>query len=143
MEMTRNKGFTLIEMMIAVAIIGILASIAIAQYQNYVARTQVSEALALLTGARVQVEEFASQEGAFPTTAELAAKGVRTTGQYIDTVTTDDTNWHLIATFKNAGVNGNLQGETVVLTRDIIDGNWACSIAESSTPSYLLPKSCL
>ena len=143
MKIERNKGFTLIEMMIAVAIIGILASIAIAQYQNYVARTQVSEALSLLTGARVQVEEFASQEGAFPTTAELTAKGIRTNGEFVDTVTTDDTNWHVIATFKNAGVNGKLQGNTVVLTRDIVNGNWACSVAESSTPSYLLPKSCL
>ena len=141
--MPRQKGFTLIEMMIGVAIIGILASIAMARYQSYVARSQVAEAISLLTGARVQAEEFAAVEGGFPTSAELAATGARTSGLYVDTLTTDEDDWHLIATFKATGVNGRLQGNNVVMARDPLTGDWACRIAESTTPSYLLPKSCL
>ena len=58
--------------MIVVAIIGILAAVAIPQYQNYVARAQVSEALVLMSGAKTGVAEYASVKGEFPTTNELA-----------------------------------------------------------------------
>lgn len=55
--MNAQKGFTLIELMIVVAIIGILAAIAIPQYQNYIARSQVTEAFTLMNGAKTAIQD--------------------------------------------------------------------------------------
>ena len=67
-----QKGFTLIELMIVVAIIAILAAIAIPAYQDYVIRSQVSEGMSLLDGSKTAVAEFYSNRGHFPTNNESA-----------------------------------------------------------------------
>ena len=66
-----SRGFTLIEMMIVVAIIAVLAAIAISQYQDYVVRSQIAEALSLAAGAKSAVVDFHSKTGHFPAGACL------------------------------------------------------------------------
>ena len=115
---TRNKkqgGFTLIELMIVVAIIGVLASLAIPQYQNYIARSQFSEAHTLLSGARVAVQERVDAGSTF----NFDELGLRTNGQY-GTVTGENVSEAAISytlTYKFQGeVNSNLAGENVTYT---------------------------
>ena len=67
MKRTMQKGFTLIELMIVVAIIGILAAIALPAYEDYTKRTHVSEGLTLAGGAKTSVTEYYSSQGNFPT----------------------------------------------------------------------------
>jgi type IV pilus assembly protein PilA len=89
-----QKGFTLIELMIVVAIIGILAAIAIPAYQDYTIRAQVTEGATLADGIKVAMQDYYAQHGTWPTslTATDAAFGLNftgaVTGQYVAGVTT-------------------------------------------------------
>ena len=142
-----QKGFTLIELMIVVAIIGILAAIAIPAYQDYIARSQVSEAVTLLGGAKTAVEEVVSQTAVFPATqnaASLASTlGVTVTGKYVTTVEisaggTDGTGT-LTATMKGSGkVSKGIIGDTVTLSRSDT-GVWTCA---GGVESKYRPQSC-
>jgi type IV pilus assembly protein PilA len=82
----KQKGFTLIELMIVVAIIGVLVAIAIPQYNQYVARTQVAEAFALLGPVKQALTLYYQEKGEFPHQDDLgdrhAALGIPTSGEY-------------------------------------------------------------
>ena len=101
-----NSGFTLIELMIVVAIIGILVAVGIPQYQNYVARAQVAEGFSLASGLKTAVAEYHSTTGVFPdgTTDAHSAIGIEAsdviTGKYVTGVTvSNDGNGTITATF--------------------------------------------
>ena len=83
---TMQKGFTLIELMIVVAIIGILAAIAIPAYQNYTKRSHVSEGLSLAGGAKAAVTEYYSSKGEWPTSNAEAGISTTITGNAVNGV---------------------------------------------------------
>lgn len=127
--MKKQQGFTLIELMIVVAIIGILAAIAIPAYQDYTIRAQVSEGLNLSGGAKAAVTEFYQDQGAFPAdnaTAGLEAAG-NITGKYVTSVTVGGAG--VITVLYGGDANANIQGDTLTLTPTDNAGSvsWACA----------------
>ena len=133
-----QKGFTLIELMIVVAIIGILAAVAIPAYSDYTARAQAAEAFTILDGLKTPLVEANSQDGSWaqPTNSVVA-------GSYVSgvTFTDSDTAPTIMATFKAAGAgpNDKIAGDTVTFTYTIATGVWTCA---STLPAEIEPKSC-
>jgi len=133
-----QQGFTLIELMIVVAIIGILAAIAIPAYQDYTARAQAAEATTLLGGLKSSIAEYYNTEGAAPNMTALG--NVVTTGKYVSTITADTGSASYTATFKSSGVSAKLKGKTVSMTFKTGTGEFSFSCA--SIDSAIRPKIC-
>ncbi|HEZ7151904.1 TPA: pilin [Neisseria meningitidis] len=125
---TLQKGFTLIELMIVIAIVGILAAVALPAYQDYTARAQVSEAILLAEGQKSAVTEYYLNHGEWP--ANNSSAGVATStdikGKYVQSV--EVKNGVVTATMASSGVNKEIQGKKLSLWAKRQNGSvkWFC-----------------
>ena len=139
MKRSMQQGFTLIELMIVVAIIGILAAIAIPAYQDYVARSQVSEVFILMDGQKTLVAEACNNVGSCTASAPITLTAA---GKY-SSVAAADANGVLTGTMGAAAPTSSLVfSKTAILTPTLLNGaiTWACT--GTLQGSKWAPKSC-
>ncbi|MCK2207682.1 pilin, partial [Neisseria gonorrhoeae] len=113
---TLQKGFTLIELMIVIAIVGILAAVALPAYQDYTARAQVSEAILLAEGQKSAVTEYYLNNGKWPEdngSAGVASASDKIIGKYVESVTV--AKGVVTAEMASTGVNKEIQGKKLSL----------------------------
>jgi type IV pilus assembly protein PilA len=119
-----QKGFTLIELMIVVAIIGILAAVALPAYQDYTVRAKVSEVMLAASSAKTAVSEAAANLSALPDAASVDIQSQ--SSKYVSSVVWDATSAAVIATAKG---DNNISGSTIAMLASYASGQvtWTCS----------------
>ncbi len=141
--MKQQSGFTLIELMIVVAIIGILAAIAIPAYQDYTIRSQVSEGLSLAAGAKTSMAEYYNNTGSWPSTNASAGLATNTSikGKYVSQVDVGATAGQIQITYGNQA-NSNLSGSVLILSAIPNNGSveWTCK--STTIADKYLPTNC-
>ncbi|ENY1135482.1 pilin, partial [Neisseria gonorrhoeae] len=126
---TLQKGFTLIELMIVIAIVGILAAVALPAYQDYTARAQVSEAILLAEGQKSAVTEYYLNHGKWPednTSAGVASPADKIKGKYVQKV--EVAKGVVTAEMASTGVNKEIKDKKLSLWAKRQDGSvkWFC-----------------
>jgi type IV pilus assembly protein PilA len=139
---TVQKGFTLIELMIVIAIIGILAAIAIPAYQNYTIRSQVTEGLSLADGWKTSISEYYAQHGSFPsasavtpTPGQIAVTGA-SVGKYVSAIAVV-TGGQIQVAYGGSQASTKLPVASVLTFTPGLDSNqdviWVCGTAPTPT----------
>jgi type IV pilus assembly protein PilA len=143
--MKKQQGFTLIELMIVVAIIGILAAIAIPAYQDYTIRAQVSEGLNLSGGAKAAVTEYYQDRGSMPTSNTQAglAGATEIQGKYVAQVEVGASG--VIEVEYGNDAHQIIDGANLELTPDTTNAGsvaWECASGTTTIDNKHLPAAC-